>query len=88
MRSLLFSSRSPHAEPLVCAAGRQEVPITIKKHGRLYRLVLRDKICVEDPYLVLVKAEAFAIRTGEPYAAPPPPRTVRDWLIKSSLVVV
>jgi hypothetical protein len=50
-------------------------------------VVLRDKITVEDPYLVMVKATAFAIRTGEPYAAEPTPRAVRDFLLKSSVVV-
>jgi hypothetical protein len=47
---------------------------------------IRDKIVVEDPYLVLVKAEAFAISQGEPYNGSVPSRTVRDFLIKSAVV--
>jgi hypothetical protein len=63
------------------------VPITLRKNGRLYRFIIRDKITIEDPYLVLLKARAFAIRTGEQFGAQPPSRSVRDFLLKSSVVV-
>jgi hypothetical protein len=87
MRSLLFQADSPFDEPASCGAGRQEVPITLRKDGRLYRYVLRDKIMPEDPYLTMVKAAAFTIQTGEPYNGTPPDRAVRDFLIKSGLVI-
>lgn len=87
MRSLLFTTLTPHSEPIACAPGRTEMPATFVKYGRLYKVVLRDKITVEDPYLVMVKATAFAIRTGEPYAAEPAARAVRDFLLKSAVVI-
>lgn len=69
----------------MCAPGRQEVRATFRKNGRLYNVVLRDKVVPEDPYLVLVKAAAFAIRNNEPYAGRLIPRTIKDFLIKSSV---
>jgi hypothetical protein len=48
---------------------------------------MRDKVAVEDPYLVLVKAAGFAIRQSEPYAGRVPARSVRDILIKSTVVI-
>lgn len=86
-KSLLFTAgASPFSEPANCTPGRTEIPITLRKNGRIYRFVLRDKVTVEDPYIVLIKARAFAIRSGEPYGATPPSRAVRDFLIKSSVV--
>jgi hypothetical protein len=84
-KSLLFTGDVPFGVPPGCGPCRQEVTVTIRKHGRLYTMVLRDKIVVEDPYLVLVKAEAFALAQGEPYAGIVPPRSLRDELIKSNL---
>lgn len=90
MRSLLY--RDPPATPLrvpaSCVAGRQESVIVIRKGGRLIRLIARDRVVVEDPYLMMVKAAAFAIKEGTAYAAQPVPRTVRDFLIKSNVGVV
>jgi hypothetical protein len=62
------------------------VPINIKKNGRLYQFVLRDKVVAEDPYLVMVKAIAFAIRQREPYAAVSPSRSVLDFLVRQNVV--
>lgn len=88
MKSLLFQEgATPFAEPESCGIGRQEVSIAIKKDGRTYRFVLRDKIAAEDSYLVMVKAVAHAIQTGEPYNGTPPSRGVRDFLIKQSVVI-
>lgn len=86
-KSLLFTTSSPFQVPPGCTAGRQEVQYTVRKYGRLYKFTLRDKIVVEDPYLVMVKAEAFAIAQGEPYAGVPPERAVRDFLLKSNIQV-
>lgn len=85
-KSLLFTGAVPYHDPPGCTPTRTEVPMTIRKFGRLYNFVLRDKIDVEDPYLVLVKAQAFAIRTGEPNNGYPPERNVRDFMIKSNVV--
>jgi hypothetical protein len=87
VKSLLFTGDLPYSEPVTCKPGRTEVPVTLKKDGRLYRFVVRDKIDVIDPYLVLVKAAAFAIGQGEPYAGLPPERSVRDFLIKQNVVI-
>jgi hypothetical protein len=85
-KSLLFTGALPYTDPPGCGPCRTEVPITIRKNGRLYNFVLRDKISIEDPYLVLVKAGAFAISQGELYNGLPPERSVRDFLIKQNLV--
>ena len=90
MKSLLFQSgASPFSEPSGCGAlpCRTEVPITIRRDGRLYKFVLRDRIVPEDGYLTMVKAVAFAIQQNEPYAGQPPTRSVRDFLVKSSVVI-
>lgn len=86
-KSLLFTGELPFVVPPGCGPCRQESTVTIRKYGRLYTLKLRDKIAIEDPYLVLVKAEAFAIQQGEPYSGLTPSRTVRDFLIKSSVQI-
>jgi len=89
MKSLLFQGVTPFIQPPACAANpcRTEVPITLRKNGRLYHFVLRDKVVPEDPYLVLVKAAAFAIAQGEPYSGLVPDRGTRDFLIKDSVVI-
>ena len=87
MRSQLFEPSSPFEEPPQCGPCRTEVIKVFRKNGRLYRMVIRDKVVVEDPYLVMVKAFAFAVKEGEPYMGQQPPRSVRDFLIKSSVVI-
>jgi hypothetical protein len=87
MKSLLFQDTGPLQQPPGCGPCRTEIPIVLRKGGRLYRFILRDKISIEDPYLVLVKAAAFAIRTGEPFGATPPAKSVRDFLIKTATVI-
>jgi hypothetical protein len=84
-KSLLFTGQVPFGVPPGCGPCRNEVTVTIRKYGRLYTMKLRDKVVVEDPYLVLVKAEAFALQQGEPYAGIVPPRSLRDFLIKNNL---
>lgn len=86
-KSLLFGDTLPFGVPPGCAPGREEVVVTVRKFGRLYTYKLRDKITIEDPYLMMVKAEAFAIGQGEPYAGRTPERTVRDYLIKSNVEI-
>jgi hypothetical protein len=89
MRSLLAQGATPFTEPQSCRIGtcRTEVVFTIPKNGRLYRFVARDKVQPEDPYLVMVKAAAFAIKQGEPYNCQTPGRSLKDFLIKSSVVI-
>jgi len=89
MRSLLYQGVTPFTEPPACGAlpCRTEVPFTFRKGDRLYQFVMRDKVIPEDPFLVMVKAIAFSITTGEFYKGMPPERSVRDWLIKNSVVI-
>lgn len=89
MKSLLFQADGPFETPSECALlpCREEVTINLRKSGRIYRFVLRDKIVPEDPYLVLVKAAAFSISTGEAYNGTPPNRSLKDFLIKDSVIV-
>lgn len=86
-KSLLFTGDMPYSEPVTCKPGRTTQEITLRKDGRLYKFVVRDKIIIEDPYLMLVKAMAFAIATGEPFNGTPPDRAIRDFLIKSNVVI-
>ncbi len=87
MKSILFTDASPFHDPPGCGPCRTEVLVTVRKNGRIYRFVARDKVVVEDPYLVMVKAQAFSIAQQEPYAMQPASRSVRDFLIKSEVVI-
>jgi hypothetical protein len=89
MKSLLYQGVTPFVEPPTCAAipCRTEVPVTIRKGGKLFKFVLRDKLVPEDMYLVLLRAAAFAVQTGTANVALPPARSVRDFLIKDSVVI-
>jgi len=74
-------------QPPGCGPGRNETPVTIKMNGKLYTFTYRDKIVPEDPFLLAVKAAAFSIKRVEEYRGVPPPRSVRDFLIKTNLAV-
>lgn len=86
-KSRLYDVVPPLSIPALCQPGRQEVKATFAKDGRLYHLTMRDKIFIEDPYFVLVKAVAFAVRENEPYMGRIVPRDVKDYLIKSNAVI-
>lgn len=87
-KSLLYQEATQMVVPPGCSLGeRVEVPVTLRKNGRLYRFMLRDKIVPEDLLNIMVKAAAFAISQGEPYAGTPPPRAVKDFLIKTDTVI-
>jgi hypothetical protein len=90
MKSLLFQEgATPFSQPSGCGGipCRNEVPVTIRKNGRLYKFVLRDQVVPEDAYLPLVKAIAFAIQQNEPYAGKFPERSVRDFMVKNNVVI-
>lgn len=87
IKSLLYSGTLSYGIPAGCALGRREESVTLKKDGRRYRAILRDKIAIEDPYLVLVRAAAFAVQQAEAYAGRVPERSIRDFLIKTSVVI-
>lgn len=86
-KSLLYAENQVLQQPPGCGPCRTEVKATIRKNGRLYTIVLRDKVVVEDPYFVMVKAAAFAISENEPYMGRATPRAVKDFLLKSSVVI-
>ena len=90
MKSLLFQSgQTPFIEPEGCGAipCRTEVPINIRRGGRLYQFVLRDKVVPEDSYVNLVKAIAFAIQTNEPYSGKLPARSVKDFMVRNNVII-
>lgn len=89
MKSLLFQGGAEFSEPPGCSAlpCRIELTFSLKKDGRIYNFVLRDKVVPEDAHLILVKAAAFAIQTGEAYSGETPKRSVRDFLIKNNVVL-
>jgi hypothetical protein len=88
MRSIISQGLTPFTVPDSCSIGsRTEVKFTLRKNGRLYKFVARDKLRPEDPYFVMVKAAAFAVRNGEPYNGKTPSRALKDFLVKSTLVI-
>lgn len=88
MKSLLFQAgATDFVEPETCGPGRVEIPIDIRKQGRIYHFVLRDRLLPEDPYFTMVKAKAFAVQTGEAFNGAPPARSLRDILIKDSVII-
>ena len=89
MRSLLAQGKTPFTIPIGCEIEpcRTEVQFSFKEKGRIYRFVARDRIFPEDPYLILVKAAAFALAQGEPYNGRTPSRTVKDFLVKQNVIV-
>lgn len=86
-KSLLFSGTLPFTEIPGCALGRQEAEVAIRKDGKIYRLKMRDKLTVEDPYLVAVRATIYAIRNQVPYPATPTSRDIRDYLLKNNIII-
>lgn len=83
MRSLLSQPTSPFPNAVLCPAGRTEDTFTVVHNGLLYRFVLRDKVTIEDPYLALVKATAFAIKHGVGYPGAQPTKQLKDSLVKT-----
>lgn len=87
MISLLYQPDAPFDVPAACGPGRTETTKRFLKNGKIYTMTWRDKVNIEDPYLVMVKASAYAIRMNEPYGARTPRRDYRDFLLRSSLVI-
>lgn len=55
--------------------------------GRIVTVKIRETVTPEDPYLVLVRAAALAMRTGEAFNADRTPRSIKDTLIKTNVSV-
>jgi len=56
-------------------------------NGRVVTITLRNTVTVEDPYLVLVRAKALSIRTGEAISAERTSRSIKDCLIKTNISI-
>jgi|WetSurSiteA1Bulk_404760.scaffolds.fasta_scaffold480295_1 hypothetical protein len=63
---------------------RRSYPIA---NGRMVTIIIRDSVVPEDPYLVLVRAKALSLKTGEPFKADKTPRRIKDALIKTSITI-
>lgn len=88
MLSKLYQPTSPFTEAVPCASCRIEDSFTLYKNGYAYSFVMRDKVAIEDPHITMMKALAFQIRHAVPYPGGVPSRTLRDFLIKTSVVAV
>lgn len=84
-KSLLYEPGQVLQEPPECGPCRREIITRLLKDGKIYTLVMRDKAIIEDPYLVQVKAAIYSVQQEEPYMGRIVPRSVRDFLIKSSV---
>lgn len=73
--------------PEACEPCRVESTFTVLIGGKLYRFVARDRVVPEDPYLVAIKAAAYSLARTEEYRGTPPPRSVRDFLVKADIVI-
>lgn len=55
--------------------------------GRVVTIIIRNTVTVEDPYLVLARAKALSIRTGESISAQRTSRSIKDYLIKTNISI-
>ncbi len=85
-KSLLFAPGQVLQEPPECGPCRREIVARVRKDGKIYTLVIRDKAIIEDPYMVMVKAAIYSVQQQEPYMGRVVSRSVRDFLIKTSVV--
>lgn len=88
MKSILHQTTSPFPDAVQCAACREEDAFSVYKNGYIYKFVMRDKVAIEDPHITMMKALAFQIQHSVPYPGAVPSRTLRDFLIKTSVVAV
>lgn len=89
MKSLLYQEDgSNHTVPPGCGlCDRNEVKISLRKGNKIYRFVVRDKVTVDDIYVIGIKAAAFAIQQNQPHPGTPTDRAVKNSLIKTDLVI-
>ncbi len=88
MLSKLHQPTSPFPDAVQCGACRVEDSFKLYKNGYVYNFVMRNQVAIEDPHITLMKALAFQIRHSVPYPGGVPSRTLRDFLIKTSVVAV
>lgn len=63
---------------------RRSYPIA---NGKIVTVILRDSVVPEDPYLVLAKAYALSVKTGEGFKAQATPRRIKDALIRTNVTI-
>ena len=56
-------------------------------NGRIVTVTVRDSVVPEDPYLVLARAKALSVRTGEAFNASRTNRSIKDFLIKTNISI-
>lgn len=56
-------------------------------NGRMVTVIVRDSVVPEDPYLVLARAKAVSLKTGEAFKANMTPRRIKDALIKTNITI-
>jgi hypothetical protein len=56
-------------------------------NGRIVTVIVRDSVTPEDPYLVLTRAKALSVRTGEVFNASRTTRSIKDFLIKTNISI-
>jgi len=54
---------------------------------RVVTVVIRRNVTIEDPLLVLARAKALSIRTGESFNADRTSRSIKDHLIKTNISI-
>jgi len=64
---------------------RTERTTTMVVGNYTVRVITRDSIIPEDPYLNLVRAAAFQVSEKGPFPVPPVGRDIKDFLIKTEL---
>ncbi|MEI6356757.1 MAG: hypothetical protein WCP53_06605 [Verrucomicrobiota bacterium] len=84
MRTILANGNMPDIDYLA-ARRRTETTQTFHRDGVRHTLVVRSKVAVEDPYLMLVKATAESIRGGVDLLPEEIPRSIRDFLVRSNV---
>ncbi len=56
-------------------------------NGRMVKVIIRDSVTPEDPYLMLARAKALSVRTNEAFSADPINRSIKDFLIKTNISI-
>lgn len=55
--------------------------------GRSVTVILRDSVVVEDPYMNMARARAYAVRTGDDQLPERVDKDIRDRLIKTNISI-
>ena len=55
--------------------------------GTIRKVLIRDKIVIEDPYLKIVRANLFAIKTNSDVLADVTDRKIKNALIKQNIQI-